>query len=300
MSDYLNLKPVDFDALSAKAQTKVSWLGRILLPKYDGCFAMVLFMDGKPHAILSRTGEKVVSMDHIYDDLLLTYPALANTKGGYAILGEAWNPGKEFKTLSGEFRRQYAQPQLGFAPFDLVRWAPGGGAGPELYSPHSYVQRLALLQDARPVITKIFPPPAVNTLCQDAGHAERYAKVLKDAGGYDGAIASDPAAGYMPGSGKCGSFLKVKPLLRYTLEVVGYEAGTGEKTGRATGAAIVRFKHGTCKVGTGFSETEQANLQDFVGKLIDVDCMGVYAGDTGKMREPRYVGIRTDVTQPDY
>ena len=297
MSKYLNLKPVEFDALSAKAQKAFEWEGRLLLPKYDGCFAMVGFYDGKPSFILSRTGEAVKSMDHIHEDILIRYPWVSNTLGGFVFLGEAWNPGKTFAELSGTFRRQYAQPGLGFAVFDYVEYTGDVGL-PDLSSSLPYKTRLEILRDYRHVLSNVYPPLPV--LCEGEQHARRYAQTLKDTGGYDGAVCSDPQATYSPGSGKCGSFIKIKPLLSYSLRVVDYEGATGAKTGRATGALVVAFKGTTCKVATGLSEEEQANLASFVGRIIEVQCMGVYPGDDGLMREPRYVGIREDVTNPDY
>jgi ATP-dependent DNA ligase len=299
MAQYLNLKPIDFDDLSAKAQAKVKWEGRMLLPKYDGCMALVGFWHGQPDFILSRDGKPVESMDHIYDELLEVYPMLKSAPGGYCFVGEAWVAGMEFKDISGTFRRKRPQPVLEYAVFDQVNYTAGADDLPILKSGLPYKERVwQLAQHARLCSTKIVLPIAIT--CTSKEHAESYARDLKAAGSYDGAIASDPDATYAPGNGSGAEFLKLKPLLSFTLEVVGFEASTGDKTGRPTGALVVRFKQGTCKVGTGLSEAEQADLSSFVGKMIEVACMGVYAGDIGKMREPRYVGIRDDVLTPDF
>lgn len=299
MSKYLNLKPVEFDALGKKTQAAFKWEGRILLPKYDGCFAMVAFNNGHPAFVMSRTGEVVKSMDHIFEDLLVTYPHLANTKGGWMVLGEAWTPGKEFAELSGTFRRQYAQPGLGFAPFDLVRYVQPADL-PVLSSPHPYRERLSLLSSGRRVLPSVTLPTAV--VCQGAEHALQYARNLKDLGGYDGAIASDPEAAYTPGAGKAGEFVKLKPLVTYSLEVVDVLRTVGEKTGRPIGTPVVRFKEGTCGVGTGFSADEALawfnDPRQIIGKIIEVEAMGV--SSKGLLREPRYKGIRDDVTKADY
>lgn len=304
MAQYLNLKPVEFDALSKKAKASFEWKGRRLLPKYDGCFMMVAFWDGKPDFILSRAGEVVKSCDHIYDDVLERYPKIAQTKGGKVFLGEAWRPGTEFAVLSGEFRRQRPQLGLGFAVFDLVNYTVGADDMPVLHSPHTYADRLALLEDCdRLVGGNCFPPLSV--VCEGEAHAWRYALKLKAMGGYDGAVAGNPYADYPgAGSGKCGSFIKLKPLKSFSLEVVAVVNKLGEKTGRAVGTPVVRFKKGTCGVGTGFSNDDaeawykQPNL--IVGKIIEVGCMDVYPGETGMMREPRFLGVRDDVTKPDY
>lgn len=293
---YLNLKPIEFDALSKKKTKTFSWAGRILLPKYDGCFAMVGFMDGEPYAIWSRTGEEVKSMGHVYDLLLAAYPWITRTRGGLMVLGEAWLPTEDFADISGMFRRQYPQPQLGFAPFDLVPFKMGSGH-PLLSSGDPYAVRLdQLVRPATHPGRLYVPAPTVTNTLEQAAELARHYKAL---GGYDGAISSDPNAGYYPGSGKDGEFIKIKPLLSYTLECVGYEADVGTKTGRPTGALVVRFKGGKrLRVATGLSEAQQADLKQFVGKLIEVEAMG--ASSKGLLREPRFKGVRTDVTKADY
>jgi len=302
MAKYLNLKPVEFDKLSAKRKAAVKWEGRILLPKYDGCFAMVCFYNGKLDFILSRDGKTVKSMDHIEEDLLVVYPNLANLRGGWAILGEAWNPGKEFAELSGTFRRQRPQPQLGFAPFDIVPYVMDPDTDePMLSSDLPYVSRLSFLEDARNVICGVCRP--CHIICESEAHALAYAKNYKAMGGYDGAIASDPDAPYVVSDGH-GEFLKVKPLQSFSLRVVSIDISEGEKTGRRIGTPAVRFKNGACGIGTGFDNALAADFyaapQDYIGRIMEVACMGVYAGEDGMMREPRFVGWRDDVINPDY
>lgn len=297
MAKVLNLKPVEFDALTAKRQAAFEWKDRILLPKYDGCFAMMLFLDGQPNAILSRTGEIVKSMDHLFEDAVVRYPDIAKTKGGWALLGEAWIPGREFAELSGMFRRQYPQPELCFAAFDVVNWEAGTD-GPKLFSASSYRDRVDMLKrTARQVYNSVIPPLPID--CESREHAVKYAAMCKELGGYDGAICSDPKAVYLPGAGRDGEFIKLKPLVSYSLLVTGYTEAVGAKTGRATGALQVRFKDGApLGVATGLSEEQQANLASFVGKIIEVEAMGI--SSKGLLREPRFKGIRDDVVTPDF
>lgn len=302
MAKYINLKPIAFEDLSAKRRAAVQWPGRILLPKYDGCLALVFFRNGEPAGILSRDGNPSKSMDHIYEDLLIKYPGLRSDRGDVCVLGEAWTPGKEFAEISGTFRRQSPQPQLGFAPFDIVdvTWAADGT--PLLHSDTPYRERLDFLaHDRSGFTTMVFPPRPHD--CENEAQAIKYAANLKAMGGYDGAIAGDPDAAYVVSDGM-GEFLKLKPLQSFSLRVLRLDVGVGEKTGKATGALVVRFKSGECGVGTGFdADTLAGWITDpsaIVGKIIEVACMGVYAGPNGMMREPRYLGIRNDVLKEDY
>lgn len=293
---YLNLKPVEFEALSAKKRKAFDWSGRILLPKYDGCFAMVAFWHGEPSFIMSRTGEMVKSMDHVYGKLLAAYPWITRIPFGTMVLGEAWMPNEDFSDISGMFRRQYPQPQLGFAPFDVVSYVMSGN-GPLLRSSDPYAVRLDQLRVAATLPAGLYvPAPTITSTREQACELARHYKAL---GGYDGAISSDPNAGYMPGSGKDGEFVKVKPLLSFTLECIGYQEDVGAKTGRPTGSLVVRFEGAkSLHVATGLSEAQQANLKQFVGKLIEVEAMGL--SSKGLLREPRFKGVRTDVTKADY
>ena len=296
MSQYLNLKPVEFSSLSAKAQAKINWEGRIAMPKYDGCFAIFLFEHGNCVGILSRDGKPVRSMAHIAADLPTAYPDLT-TEGYVAILGEAWSPTMTFADNSGAFRRHSMQAQLGFAPFDFVYWS-GSADAPVLSSPLPYRSRLKWLENRATAgaATMIFRP--IPTTVRSEEDAVYYAQHLKKVGNYDGAVVSDPDAPYVVSNGSAGEFLKIKPLVSYSLVVLDAEQSVGEKTGRPTGAVLVRWKDGrTFKVGTGFSEAEQADLSTFVGKVIEVSAMGEYPG--GALREPRYCGIRDDVV-PDF
>lgn len=301
MSTYLNLKPVEFGKLSAKRKASVKWEDRILLPKYDGCLCMIGFHNGVHDFSLSRDGKPVKSMDHIVEDLMLRYPWLVDSKQSLCFIGEAWHPGTEFSVISGEFRRQRPQPQLGFAPFDIVHYTVADDDTPLLADDRPYWQRLEVLQDARQIACGVYPPLPVR--CEGEAHATRYALNLKAAGGYDGAIASDPHAAYVVSDGY-GEFLKVKPIQSFALEVIAVEADIGEKTGRPTVSLVVRFKSGRCGVGTGFSNDDAARWAAspglIVGSIIEVGCMAVYPGEQGMMREPRFLGIRNDVTTPDY
>lgn len=305
MSQYLNLKPIEFDNLSAKVQATIEWGGRYLFPKWDGCMCLVGFWDGKPDFIMSRDGKPVKSMDHMYEDILKRWPTIAALKGGVCFIGEAWIPGVAFKGISGAFRRHSPQTGLHLAVFDMVAYSKGADGYPMLSSDTTYAGRLEWLRiywdDRRRKWSQaLFHMPII---CEDKAHALRYAKSLKALGGYDGCIASDPNATYTPGSGSNGEFLKVKPLQSFTLQVVGVTASTGEKTGRITAALQVRFKGGVCGVGTGFSNDEAAawvaDPSSIIGALIEVECMDVYDGPDGMMREPRFVGFRHD-SQADY
>lgn len=303
MSQYLNLKPVECDNLSAKSQAAIQWEGRYLMPKWDGCLALVGFMDGKPDFILSRDNKPVRSMDHIYADIATRWPELTKQTGGVCFIGEAWIPDTPFAEVSGAYRRHSPQLALSLRVFDVVDYT-STDTGPSLHSSWPYAKRLGWLRHYQVESARSNAFYTQPVICEGKEHALSYARRLKALGGYDGCVAADPGATYTPGSGSKGEFLKVKPLRSFTLEVVGLAVATGEKTGRITVALQVRFKDGVCGVGTGFSHEAAVgwatNRVPVVGKMVEVECMDVYDGPTGMMREPRFVGYRDDVITADY
>lgn len=288
----LNLKPVDLDKVSAKNQARIKWEERIVMPKWDGCFTIVLFEeDGSPAGVLSREGTKVLSCDHFYSGLRL-YDAKLSEQRRFAVLGEAWKPDTPFKDISGAYRRHTPQPDLQFMPFDFVWWG-GDASAPKLYSELQYIERLRNLS-TYPLYSRTGLSYSQTV---DVAELYKYSMV-----GRDGAISADPWAPYVPGSGRAGEFIKIKPLASKALEVLEVVAGEGAVTGRATAALVVRLWGGlTCKVGTGFSTQEAAdwvaNPALIVGQTIEVTYMGIHEG--GVLREPRYEGIRHD-TKPEH
>lgn len=308
MADYIVHKAVELSALSAKNREAIKHRSHVLSPKYDGCHAIFLFDNGKFLATKSRTNEHVFSMPHIGQSLLDHYPFLQC--GKHAIMGEAWIPGREFSDISGIFRRQSPQPELGFVPFDTVRWRydytedgrPVLGQyfdGVELQEQRDYLERLhTLIGERREAPSLVHIPRFLVLDGADAwALAEEEARRLKKLGGYDGAVLADAHGRYVVGAGKGGEFIKVKPLLSVSLKVTGIACDKGERTGKNTMALICDLDGKAQKVSTGLTQAEVDEYTEFphniIGEVIEVEAMGYTV--TGLLREPRYRGIRTDV-----
>lgn len=302
---YLVHKAVELDALSKKLQASIEEHTYILSPKYDGCHAIFLFEDGNFLDARSRTNERVLSMGHIGQSLLDHYPWLAS--GKHAIMGEAWIPGTEFSEISGIFRRQYPQPQLHFVPFDTVRWRydQAEDGRPVL---GEFMDNFGCVRDARTYDERLGKlhfrqgiPSVVHctkTRLLEKGDAVmataiEQAKHYKSLGGYDGCVLARADGLYQVGAGKGGEFIKIKPLISHTCICLGVEHARGEKTGKNTGALVVQFNGKEQRVSTGLTQAEVDNLDQFTGKMIEVEAMGLTVN--GLLREPRYKGIRTDV-----
>lgn len=311
MSGYIVHKAIEVGALSAKRRAELENSGNTYLisPKYDGCHAVFCFDDGKHVATYSRSGEIVRSMDHIARSLLDLYPI---QDGRVAIQGEAWIVGKEFNEISGAFRRHAPQPELQFVPFDIVPFdynedttsgAPVllGQFNHRLY-PAPYWQRLnSLDEQRRDVVSNVLRPrywSVTGTLTDALAMADVYAKEHKARADsfFDGAVLALSEGRYSVGSGKGGEFLKVKPLLSYTVTVTGAELAKGEKTGKNTAALLFELDGKTQRVSTGLTQEQVDELHDpmmtWDGLRIEVEAMGLTVN--GFLREPRFKGVRTD------
>lgn len=304
MADYIVHKAVEHSSLSAKAAAELEKTAHwVLSPKYDGCHVVFLFADGVHISTLSRTGERVRSMDHIGQDLLDIYPLSLGTDK-VAICGEAWIPGKEFNEISGMFRRHAPQPSLWFVPFDITRWESASWGSPKLnpagndWELAGYSQRIGLLGDQPPrAYHRVIQPRYVlrsGTFSEVMPSAVLYAKEHKTRTDsfFDGAVLAKANGVYSVGAGKGGEFIKVKPLLSETVGVTGYFTDTGAKTGKATGGLIFELNGKEQRVATGLTQAQVEDLVSFIGKRIEVEAMGLTVN--GFLREPRFKGIRDD------
>lgn len=307
MSGYIVHKAIEASSLSDKRRRELESSGNtyVISPKYDGCHAVFCFDDGKHVATYSRSGEVVRSMDHIARSLLDLYPIQV---GRVAIQGEAWIVGKEFNEVSGTFRRHAPQPELQFVPFDIVPFdynddttsgAPVllGQLNHRLYSA-PYWLRLSSLDDARrDIVSNVLRPrywSATGTLSEVMALADVYAKDHKARTDsyFDGAVMALSEGRYSVGSGKGGEFLKVKPLLSYTVTVTGYFQAAGAKTGKNTGGLFFELNGHEQRVSTGLRQDQLDALSHLVGHRMEVEAMGLTVN--GLLREPRFKGIRTD------
>lgn len=296
MAEYIIQKAIDKKDMSARAIKGMAGKWFDIQPKYDGCHAVFVMIDGKFKSAMSATGEHVMSMDHIGLELETLMPRLP---GAYAVCGEAWVPGLEFPEISGMFRRHRPQVDLKFAPFDVVEVN-----GTTLSSSKTYDFRKRFLETyfsetkGRGVLPFRSRPAGTDE------ENETYARTLKDMGGFDGAILHDLDATYEVGRCRQGEVVKIKPLLSYDLQVTGCDTDQGEKTGKNTAALIVRFRNNKyVKVATGLTQEQVDSIHsDFSGKwygtIVEVQAMDVTKD--GSLREPRFKGVRFDKDKPDF
>lgn len=295
MAKYQILKAVEFDKLSAKFrkahrdENHLRDRGWLLQPKYDGCFGMAIIRGNGFNQMLSRTGEDyTTSCLHILQEL---EEAAQEQSGGwdeFVVLGEVWHPEYSFPTISGKFRKRAAS-DLKFIANDLLP--------PGLVTAHPYALRLTNLKLLLPEIqgAEVYVS-AVENLCFDEHPcAKTAAAELVARGGYDGAILRDPWALYTIGLAREGQIVKVKPALSLDLVVDELKGTTGTKTGRDVYTFSVVYRGVTTWVGSGVPHLLAEVPQP--GQIVEVECMGIT--EDGKLREPRFKGVRHDKLAPD-
>ena len=112
-------------------------------------------------------------------------------------------------------------------------------------------------------------------------------------------MIKDPKAGYE--CRRSHSWLKLKPFIEVTLEVVDLEEGTGRNEGRL-GAFICQGEDDgrtiSVNCGSGFSDSDRDNFWrdrgEIVGRLVEVraDAITKNQDQTYSLRFPRFKGFR--------
>jgi DNA ligase-1 len=303
MAKYGILKALEHDKLSAATKKKYPTeqalyeAGWWLQPKYDGCFGMA-YIGTDNDRMLSRTGEDYTkSCGHILKELK---DAMIDHYGvdfaPRVFLGEVWQPIDEaaFPAISGKFRRQRPSPELRFMVNDMLP------VGLETLRPWS----LRIWDLCEILGHEEFAPPQARAFPVYRGHrwaegsidsARGYALQLQGAGGFDGAILRDPDAGYSIAEAKLGEIVKVKPTLSLDLKIVEMTETVGEKTKRPVYTIGVVYKGEVSEVGSGMPHNLPKDLVCVA--IVEIECLGITAD--GKLREPRFKGVRHDKLEAD-
>jgi DNA ligase-1 len=118
-------------------------------------------------------------------------------------------------------------------------------------------------------------------------------------GGYEGIMIKDPAAPYE--CKRSHSWLKLKPFIEVSLEVINVEEGTGRNTGRL-GALVCSGSENsqriTVNVGSGFSDDDRIEFwrsrDSLLGQVVEVraDAITMNQDGTYSLRFPRFLRFR--------
>lgn len=296
MSDYLILKAVEHAKLPVKFKKQYPSIEALVAAgwwtqkKYDGCMGIAHMKFNGGSTMQSRTGEDyTTSCGSILEEIREAADEQSESWDDFVVIGEVWQPIEEaaFPAISGKFRKAKLDPNLKFIANDLLP--------PGLVTTTAYRLRFADL-------CELFPPMGMaeaRVHVAETWHTEvdaaARALAWQGMGGFDGAILRDPNAGYTIGTVKAGEIVKVKPTLSLDLLVTGRSREPGEKTGRDVWTITVTYNGVESKVGSGVAH--HAADVPMQGDIAEVECLGITAD--GKLREPRFKGIRYDKVKAD-
>lgn len=270
--------------------------------KYDGCnmLAIIRLNDDGNYEVhkFSRTGEPVLSMDHIDAKLIETFKGYAISHSAWVVFGEAWQEGRTQQQISGDFRRHSNSPGLTFVLFDHMTYADFYNGRCDSAYGLRYTGLTTAARRTGMHVAETFNPGSYGN-----GRALRDALLERKSVGFDGLIYRHENTPWVAGSGTGGGIIKDKPDYSFDLLVLGVTEGTRANKGKV-GALTCRFKDGTTvDVGTGLTKQERESwwaVPSFiVGKIVQVEAMG-FTANGNSLREPRFKGIRFDKEHSDF
>ena len=282
---------------SQNHDTKVC--GRKLLEvKLDGVRVITILYPGGRVDQFSRNGKELVNFEHIKQQIGTTADHFAEP---WVLDGEVMS--SSFQDLMRQVHRK-ENVVAGDAVLHLFDMLPLSAFEAGEYSvPQSartsqlrewYDRHQHLLPNVQ-----VLEQEYVN-LDTESGQ-QTYADVNRRAiaGGYEGIMIKDPEAGYE--CKRSTSWLKLKPFIEVTLEVIDVEEGTGRNSGRL-GALVCRGlddgKTIQVNVGSGFSDSDRTDFWDnrhsLLGQLVEVRADSVTRNQDGtySLRFPRYKTFR--------
>jgi DNA ligase-1 len=284
---------------SANHEKKVSGKKQIEV-KLDGVRVIcILYKDRRPE-MFSRNGKQFHNFEHIVEQLDFVRKTFGIAQDT-VLDGEVMS--SSFQDLMKQVHRKtnVQSDDAIFHVFDMLslkEFQAGGSLVPQYIRSgliDDWVERHA---DQLPNVSCLSWEDV--DLDTEEGQ-QRFKDINKQAidGGYEGIMIKDPKAGYE--CKRSHSWLKLKPFIEVTLEVVDIEEGTGRNQGRL-GAFICKGEDDgrniSVNCGSGFSDSDRDNFWrdrgEIVGRLVEVraDAITQNQDQTYSLRFPRFKGFR--------
>lgn len=268
--------------------------------KLDGVRVIAILHKDKRPEVFSRNGKQFHNFEHIVDQLahVVETHGIANDT---VLDGEVMS--SSFQDLMKQVHRKtnVQSDDAVFNVFDMLsleEFLAGGSDVPQHV-------RSGLLEDWVLRYQQELPNVACLSwedvdLDTDDGQ-QRFKEINKQAidGGYEGIMIKDPKAGYE--CKRSHAWLKLKPFIEVTLEVVDVEEGTGRNAGRL-GAFIcegVDDGHSiSVNCGSGFTDSDRdlfwSERGTIVGRQVEVRADAITQNQDGtySLRFPRYLRFR--------
>ena len=267
--------------------------------KLDGVRVItIVWPDGRVLQF-SRNGKELVNFEHVKQQLA----AVAHGFNEPVVLdGEIMS--SSFQDLMKQVHRK-DNVAAGDAVLNLFDYltleefnAGGAGSAKQEHRSAMLQEWYATVQDALPNVTVL----SYEAIDMDTESGQAQFKEINQraiAGGYEGIMIKDPDASYE--CKRSTAWLKLKPFIEVSLEVVDLEEGTGRNAGRL-GAIICEGEEDgrriRVNVGSGFSDSDRDSFwkasDQLFGNVIEVRADAVTQNQDGtySLRFPRFLRFR--------
>jgi DNA ligase-1 len=286
---------------SANHESKVT--GKKLIEvKLDGVRVITIVRSDGRVDMFSRNGKELANFPHIAEQISRVVKAKSTSKDMDLVLdGEIMS--SSFQDLMKQVHRK-DNVEAGDAILNLFDVLPLEDFEKGIYNKTQRVRSTMVSfwvdqnKDQLPnVIALTNEEVDLDTDQGQLRYKEINAKAV--AGGYEGIMIKDPEAGYE--CKRSVAWLKLKPFIEVSLEVVDVEEGTGRNVGRLGAIVCQGVDDGKTirvNVGSGFSDSDRdsywSSRDSILGQIVEVRADAVTQNQDGtySLRFPRFLRFR--------
>lgn len=270
--------------------------------KLDGVRVLTVIndKDGKSIEMFSRNGKQFHNFDHIIEEIRAV---LKDHPAPYPLVLDGEIMSATFQDLMRQVQRK-SNVNAKDAVLNLFDIIPlGCFKNKQWDKPQNFRSELvsAWVEDHTDTLQHV---TALGWETVDLDTAEGYQRFVElnkaaIAGGYEGVMIKDLDAPYE--CKRSSSWLKAKPFIEVTLEIIGYEEGTGKNAGRLGALVCAGQDDGKdirVNVGSGLTDEQRiafwADRSNLAGSLVEVRADAVTQNQDGtySLRFPRFKTFR--------
>jgi DNA ligase-1 len=284
---------------SANHESKVSGQ-KLIEVKLDGVRVVtIVYPDGRVD-MFSRNGKELVNFPHVTEQISAV---VKKTPPPYALVLDGEIMSSSFQDLMTQVHRK-SDVKANDAILNLFDMCPLDDFELGFWDKSQTVRSQMVQTWVEQNHTDL---PNVTCLANelvDLDTAEgqlRYKEINAQAvaGGYEGIMIKDPEAGYE--CKRSVAWLKLKPFIEVSLEVVDVEEGTGRNVGRLGAIVCQGVDDGKTirvNVGSGFSDSDRdsywSSRDSLLGQIVEVRADAVTQNQDGtySLRFPRFLRFR--------
>ena len=282
---------------SANHESKVTGK-KFIEVKLDGVRVItIVYPDGRVDQF-SRNGKELVNFPHVKEQFAKIASGLEEP---WVFDGEIMS--SSFQDLMKQIHRK-GDSETGDAILNLFDWLPLHAFEAEIFHQPQVWRSEALqawhsaVKDSVPNIT-VLSNELVDLDTEEGQLRYKEINAKAVAGGYEGIMIKDPEASYE--CKRSVAWLKLKPFIEVSLEVVDVEEGTGRNVGRLGAIVCQGVDDGKTirvNVGSGFSDSDRdsywVSRDSLLGQIVEVraDAVTQNQDSTYSLRFPRFLRFR--------